>query len=98
MRAVGGKLHVTDQRLVFLPQGFDKSLAGKDWSAALSSIREVGEAPMNPRHFFGGGLRKRLRVSLADGGEELFVVGKLGEVVEELRQAAAQRGSRPSSE
>ena len=79
---------MTNQRLVFRPHGFDRALAGREFSAPLSSIQNLDEAPVNMGHLFGGGLRKRLRVTLADGTQELFVVNKRPELMEEIRRAA----------
>src|SRR5665647_1413536 len=63
-RAVGGRLHVTTQRLLFLPNVIDARLGGKPWSCALA---EVGNVCVEPGRFaltelFSGGLRDRLRI------------------------------------
>jgi hypothetical protein len=87
-RAVGGKLVLEDDRLEFLPHGFDRALAGKGWSVPLAGIRSVGTEPrgINP---FNGALRERLRVEAEDGSVELFVVSDLGEVRERIEGAVA---------
>jgi hypothetical protein len=88
-RAVGGQLALEGDRLEFRPHGFDRALAGKGWSAPLTSIRSVGTEPrgMNP---FNGALRQRLRVEAEDGSVELFVVGDLDEVRQRIERAVAQ--------
>jgi hypothetical protein len=87
-RAVGGHLVLEDDRLEFRPHGFDRALAGKEWSVPLTAIRSVGTEPrgLNP---FSGAMRERLRIETEDGGVELFVVNKLGEVRERISGAVA---------
>jgi hypothetical protein len=83
-RAVGGHLRVREGRLIFEPHGFDKALAGRGWGAALGEIEAIGVAPRDPfGHPFGGGLRKRLRVT-AGGEEAYFVVNRVERVAAEL--------------
>jgi hypothetical protein len=93
LRAVGGHLVLEGGRLEFRPHGFDRALSGKGWSTPLSAVRSVGTEPrgLNP---FSGALRERLRIETEDGGVELFVVNKLGEVREriEAERAAAAGG------
>jgi hypothetical protein len=91
-RAVGGQLVLEGDRLEFQPHGFDRALAGKEWSVPLTSIRSVGTEPrgMNP---FNGALRERLRVEAEDGSVELFVVNELDSVRERIAVAVtAARG------
>ncbi len=75
-RAVGGKLVVTDRRLVFRPNRVDRGLGGKVWTAPLGAILEVGRKPPT-FGLFNGGLRSRLRIVTSDGAEHLFVVDGL---------------------
>jgi hypothetical protein len=92
-RGVGGRLVLTDRRLVFSPHRFDAALAGSVWQAAFDQVSSVGIEPRGSAHkaLFGGGLRKRLRVRTGDGGEELFVVNKLDQVLESLAEAGLAR-------
>ena len=76
-RSVGGRLTVTDRRLIFMPNVIDSILAGRAWSIPKADVAGVGAAP---------GMRKRLRVRTSDGGEELFVVNGLDEFVSQLTQ------------
>jgi hypothetical protein len=78
-RSVGGRLTVTDRRLIFMPNLVDSILAGRSWSVAKGDVAGVGEA---------AGMRKRLRVRTNDGGEELFLVKGLEEFVSQLIQQA----------
>jgi hypothetical protein len=85
-RAVGGRLFLTQQRLVFEPGRFDAAFGGAAWQAPLIAIRAVGsQAPGGQT--FGGGLRTRLRLDLADGGVELFVVNHLDDVILVISEA-----------
>lgn len=88
MRAIGGKLHLTSRRLVFEPHGFDKATGGADWQRSLDNVTGAGAAPRQLTGLFNGGLRKRLQIDLRDGSSELFVIGDLDEVVEEISRAA----------
>ena len=91
-RAVGGKLFLTDRRLVFCPQWIDAITGGQRWSVGLSEVSGVGVQPKGGDRL-GGGLRDRLRLELADGGHELFVINHLSELVERLdgaRQGSAE--------
>jgi hypothetical protein len=88
-RAVGGHVVLEGDRLEFRPHGFDRALAGKEWSVPLTAIRSVGAEPrgLNP---FSGAIRERLRIETEDGGVELFVVNKLAEVRERIDAAVAE--------
>ena len=94
-RAVGGRLALTDRRLMFAPHRFDAALVGKRWEAKLSEIRTVGIEPRGSgvKGLFGGGMRKRLRVRAAAGDEEHFLVNKLDHVLESLEEAGVPRES-----
>jgi hypothetical protein len=82
-RAVGGKLIVTNKRILFLPHLLDAALGGQKMTISLGEINGVGIEPAGG-DTFGGGLRDRLRVD-SQVSIELFVVNKLQEVVDLLR-------------
>jgi hypothetical protein len=86
-RAVGGRLFLTDRRIVFVPHAFDRDLWGRAWSCPLSEIAEVGEEPRT-WGLFDGGMRRRLRVTPNRGDKALFVVNKLRDAVQQIRAAA----------
>jgi len=83
--AVGGKLVITNRRLVFRPGRVDRKLGAKVWSVPLAHITEIGKRKRtwNP---FDGGLRTRLRIVTHDGAEHLFVVNGLDDVIATLQQ------------
>ncbi|WP_194820343.1 hypothetical protein [Nocardia sp. XZ_19_385] len=85
-RAIGGRLYLTQTRLLFEPNQLDGATGGRSWHAPLGAIRAVG-AQEADGSLFNGGLRRRLRLELSDGSVELFVVNKLDEVLGILDQA-----------
>ena len=89
----GGHLAVDGTRLTFTPHALDVGLGAVMVDVPLAKIVEVGVEPRswNP---FDGGLRRRLRVVVADGQRHLFVVNGVKGVLAELRGAIdAVRGS-----
>ncbi len=84
-RQVGGKLFLTNARLLFNPHHLDHALAGRRWSVSLEDIETVDTEPRLTGGFldtlFGGGLRNRLRIDLVDESADLFVVNDLGTAV-----------------
>ena len=65
-RAVGGKLFLTNQRMMFCPHHFDHFFGGQKWVVSLEDIEGFGEEPPNLEPF-SGGLRTRLKISLHSG-------------------------------
>ncbi|MBW0275787.1 hypothetical protein ATM97_30745 [Nocardia sp. MH4] len=84
-RAVGGRLSLTDTRLLFVPNHLDALTGGKRWEIPLSRVRAIGRQSPDGG-LFSGGLRTRLRIE-TDTGTELFVIGKLDEVLAVLDAA-----------
>ncbi|MBC7301256.1 MAG: hypothetical protein H5T78_09890 [Nocardia sp.] len=88
-RAVGGRLYLTGERLLFEPTHIDALTGGRSWQTPLTSITAVGtQAPTGG--MFSGGLRTRLRIDLRDGGTELFVVNKMDVPLAVLQRAIAE--------
>jgi hypothetical protein len=89
-RAVGGRLYVTDRRLVFEAHGFDKALGGKSVDVPLRDVTAVSVEPKGSfvKNLTSGGIRDRLRAE-AGGTAHLFVVSPVAEVVEQVRRAAS---------
>ena len=87
LRAVGGRLYLTATQRYFEPSRLDAVSGGQRWSVALASIRHVGteQRDGNP---LSGSLRTRLRLDLAEGGVELFVVNHVDDVAKAISQAA----------
>ena len=71
---------------MFEPNRVDAITGGRNWQAPLGHIAGVSrESPDG--NAFSGGLRARLRLDLADGSVELFVVNHLDDVIRTIRQA-----------
>jgi hypothetical protein len=85
--ARGGKLWLTDRRLLFLPHGLDRALGAGSVEIPLSDITFVGKEPAGGG-LLSGGLRDRLRVEAVDGSHFLFVVNRLDEVIAQIRSIA----------
>jgi len=90
-RSVGGRIFLTNQRLVFEPNRIDSITGGRQWAVPLSAIHEVGFQTRD-RNLFSGGLRNRLRLTCADGDDELIVVNHLDDVIDVLETARLAAG------
>jgi hypothetical protein len=64
IRAVGGRLYLTDRRLVFGRNKAESHLGGKEWSADLGELASASS---------GG--RRSIRVERNDGRVERFIIG-----------------------
>jgi hypothetical protein len=85
-RAVGGRLYLTDRRLMLEPNRIDAAPKGRAWSAALFSIVEVRADTPNG-NLFSGGVRTRLRLDLDDGHSGYFEVNGVQDVLEVIERA-----------
>ena len=85
-RAVGGKLYLTDRRLLFKPN-VGRS---KEWSASRTEVTGFGVQPRGGANPFDGSLRSRLRVELRQEEPQLFVVSKLDQAVRDLTEALSK--------
>lgn len=88
-RAVGGKMFVTNKRVLFSPHHFDAALGGEKLSIPLEAIEEVslespGTSGIKDR-LWGGGARTRLRLDLTDGSAELFVMNGVSNAAEYIK-------------
>jgi len=94
-RAVGGKLVLTDRRLLFAPHAVDRATGGTAWITPLADVDEAGQAPRDVSlgSMFSGGLAKRLRVTTSGGDEEFFVVRNVAEVAAQIMEAVGAGGS-----
>lgn len=71
----GGRLFVTDRRVLFQPNRIDARLGRKLWECPLEGVTAIETVGRDAR-LFAGGPRKRLGIKTADG-EEVFVVNRL---------------------
>lgn len=91
-RAVGGKLFVTNRRLLFAPHLFDSILGGETRTIFLTEITQISTQNAGG-DTFGGGLRNRLRIDLKNGANELFVINKLDKIIDKLQSHIALGGN-----
>jgi hypothetical protein len=85
-RAVGGKLVVTTERVVFTPHHLDAATAGRTVSLPLEDIVEVGVQERGA-DVLAGGIRRRLRLRTQEGAAELFVVPNRRHVIDVIERA-----------
>lgn len=85
-RAVGGKLFVTNQRIIFIPNKADHNFGGNSVEVTHEQVSSifVKERSISIMELFSGGLRDRLGIRLADGTEHLFVVSKLSDTQSDI--------------
>lgn len=90
LRQVGGRLFLTNHRLLFVPNRFDDATGGDPWSCTTTDIAAVAVEPSRSTlPFFGwtAQLRRRLRVEPRAGDAELFVVNRVENAASTLRAA-----------
>lgn len=90
-RAVGGSLHLTNQRLLFEPHRFERMLKASPWSCDLTRVALVETRQRSMREALAGGLTKRLEVALLEGGSELFVVPSTEIAIDQLEKALPEK-------
>lgn len=81
----GGRLIVTDRRVLFQPNRFDAATGKKPWECPLAAVTGFKEVDRDVTTLAGGS-RKRLGIQNPDG-VEMFVVNDLEKKVIELREA-----------
>ena len=87
-RVVGGRLLVTDRRLVFRPGLLDSMTGGQTWTLYFNEILEVVAELHRPVQGsrFQAGWRQRLKVVARDGPAIYFTVAQLEDLVDRLRR------------
>lgn len=88
LRQVGGRLFLTNHRLLFVANRFDDATGGDPWSCTTTDIAAVAVEPSRPAlPFFGwtAQRRRRLRVEPRAGDAELFVVNRVEDAASTLR-------------
>jgi len=77
IRAVGGRLYLTDRRLIFGRSRLEARLGGKEWSAPLA---ELASATPHTRPM-------TVHIETVDGRVERFIMGSNQESAEVIDQA-----------
>lgn len=83
-RAVGGKLFVTNKRMLFSPNLIDMFTKGQKWAIKNTDIISI-DTQLPGGSVFGGGLRARLAIEHRHG-IDLFVVNNLTNVIGTIRK------------
>lgn len=89
-RVVGGRIFLTNRRVIFMANRVDHATGGRDWSRPLTDVVTVS---VESRHYGiplvtpNVGLRQRLRMECRDGTVELFVVNHVEDVVGRVHAA-----------
>lgn len=86
-RGIGGWMFLTNQRLIFSPNVVDRLTGQKEWSCALADISTIETKSAALDKPLAGRLHQRLKVTLAEEIEELFVVKDPDEVISLLNEA-----------
>jgi hypothetical protein len=96
-RAVGGKLFLTNRRVIFVPNRVDWNIGGQIWEASRDAIQTVAR---DRPHFsivelFSGALLSRLVVSTLSGERAFFVVNDLDKIVADLSEYIREGKAEP---
>lgn len=85
--AVGGRLWLTTQRLIFVPNWFERLLRRSRWECELRDVEEVSTAPRGS-HPWSGAWRRRLLVRHSDL-VEMFVVNRVERIADAITDSIA---------
>ena len=87
--AVGGALHITTERIIFIPNrlNWGELRATHEWAT-----REVATITVTDRDYtpYTGGMRKRMCIGLKAEEPLMFVVKRLDDMIAEVRDVLAQ--------
>jgi hypothetical protein len=87
---IGGRLTVTDARLIFMANRFEPIFGGKDWSVPLKDVTAC-DVTGRKLNLWAGGWRRRLLVTLNDGSQEQFVVEDVDGIAAVLSSRLARK-------
>jgi hypothetical protein len=84
VRAIGGELFLTSQRVMFVPHRVDALFGAKDWSYRRE---EIAQFEMAPKHLSGRqmGVLDRIRLTTRSDREQVLVVKHLDSVLSEAQ-------------
>ena len=87
--AVGGRLTLTDQRVVFEPNAIERHFGGEAWETECVDVRDVAIENHDWRKSLtnGLGLTRYLKVVGPDGKEQRFVLHGMDDVAHDLLDA-----------
>ena len=86
-RAVGGKLFITNQRIIFTTNVIDDKLGVKSFAKAREDVDYIfiKERKLSFTELFSGGLVNRLGLKLKDNSEIFFVVNELDKTINSIK-------------
>ena len=86
-RAVGGKLFITNQRIIFTTNVIDDKLEDKSFAKAREDVDYIfiKERKLSFTELFSGGLVNRLGLKLKDNSEIFFVVNELDKTINSIK-------------
>lgn len=94
-RHVGGRIFLTQDRVIFSPHRLDEVTGGRQWAAEKTDVVSVSTEPARlvlPSPGRMPRMRRRLRIQTRSGPINLFVVNRLDEKVKVLEDwLASQR-------
>ena len=101
-RAVGGRLVVTDQRIAFVPNQFEKHVSPRlelvegSWVADRDDVDDLRLAPRQIKlsTIFSGEWRTGIWVDVRSGAGQRFLVPRPTQAVAEIREALSGSGDR----
>lgn len=95
-RPLGGKLYVTDERLLFCPHLIDAFFGGSRRMIQLDTISAVerfdpeSQVEETTIDAPGGGTEERIRVRLVDGTDAFFIANDLDDAIADLEAALGE--------
>jgi hypothetical protein len=85
VRSIGGRIYLTDRRLIFAPNRFERKVGGRAWGARLIDLECA----------FVKGPMKTVRVVSGAGAEERFVIWPREESAKRINQAIEEARATP---
>lgn len=90
VRVVGGRLHVSDRRIIFLPNRLDSVTWGKEWEIPRSDVIDVEVLKPGPRAVkqrgFGAAFRRQVAIKFI-GGAYVITVRDADALLEKLAES-----------
>ena len=92
-RAVGGKIFVTSERLLFAPNRLDSLTGGLTVDIAISTVLGATKSPpvYSLSEMFSGAFRSRLCLHTERDGDRFFVVNQLEKTIQRFGEYLARR-------
>jgi len=82
-RAVGGKLYITNYRMLFNPHLIDFILFGKKWNLLLKEVESIIKATRR-KNLLNGSIGERLKIKQKNQNEDYFVVRDIDRVINKI--------------